>query len=952
MLRYAYARMKKVGARGVWSRAIVFLLGVCLSNANWADEVQNPRPVFYYFENGASVSIHGDEVAFTPPPGEDRIHGFRQAKGISNVVFIPEGIPENEKNTGTTTLTKEVDGRIVLRSEPKAAIPILWKTNDGQQKIAFITKDGKIIRFRDAHTQSKQAQPKHLDIKAFSYNIFSIPKGLGYNSDSPDDGYYILATVSVKAESLITATARPWLVSSYGLNEYIHTDTKLNYYAQYDPQMHSFLMEYKAEDADNRLIRIVANQRSTTVTFEDPDDHPSWKNGGHTRPLLSYSANAREEWMSHSHQSIQNLHSGDNVTDLITKSPRSTISNVTVTNDPNLLGKAQPRTKVNKPMLTSGGKEMNLDSVMATFSKRYSLSQIPDLKFNREDFRPIAISTLANPAQSVVVTGESGGGKSTFVKGFVRAILNGEYLDKGIDPKNTEIIRFSALSLDSGTSNRGDYELKMDALIKYAEWALKSGIRVIYIVDEIHALNGSGTSQGSPNDGIHALLEPLGEGVLTIIGMTTSENYMQIASRPDAARRLPAWPLPVTPIEEIPTKLKNWIEAYGKPEVSDDFLRHLTDLAIEFDSNGEPLSRASRLLQRIYTEAAYDNLTMSEVEANSQYVLEAASRFYGYNVANFSMDGLDDKLDAMDEKLSHIVGYDNIKEKVKAYYISTVTRSRIADKVGGRLLFISPPGLGKSTLNKAIADALGRPYVRIALSAYTDREMLYSDVARAILKNPFSHIFFDELGDAPRDIIAALNSLLDDNRISADINYGKANADHTKVTVYLDRAYVTAATNSGSTYIDDFMKGKTQGTELGFAAMTSPEKVATWEVAKLKARAAEEGLFASLIDRFELVPVMYYDREHFRAILRTNFDRGLEIIRKRRNVSLYVSQERKDRVIEKLMTEHYSETASPRAAIEDMANIIESYSSFLYVEKDSPKAASVLRHNCKLLLGE
>ncbi len=55
-------------------------------------------------------------------------------------------------------------------------------------------------------------------------------------------------------------------------------------------------------------------------------------------------------------------------------------------------------------------------------------------------------------------------------------------------------------------------------------------------------------------------------------------------------------------------------------------------------------------------------------------------------------------------------------EKVKERIIQHLAVMKLKqEKQGSILLFCGPPGTGKTSLGKSIADALGRKYVRISL---------------------------------------------------------------------------------------------------------------------------------------------------------------------------------------------------------------------------------------------
>ena len=60
-------------------------------------------------------------------------------------------------------------------------------------------------------------------------------------------------------------------------------------------------------------------------------------------------------------------------------------------------------------------------------------------------------------------------------------------------------------------------------------------------------------------------------------------------------------------------------------------------------------------------------------------------------------------------------------EKVKDRIIEHLAVMKLKhDKQGSILLLAGPPGTGKTSLGKSIADALGRKYVRISLGGVKD----------------------------------------------------------------------------------------------------------------------------------------------------------------------------------------------------------------------------------------
>ncbi|MEZ4814262.1 MAG: AAA family ATPase [Bdellovibrionota bacterium] len=873
------------------------------------------RPFFYFFSNGAQLSIKEGQLIFTPSGDDLDGQAFTEKIAENSLMLVPETMSQNATNPNATVLNKSEGNALVLQTPSAEAVPLMWRDESGISHLAFITQEGSFFYFDHALANS-DAFPYHP--VSFSYRILP----------TSESDYVIIANVGKSGDALAVNKGHPWVISSSGESHLLNFEIPTSYVFTYDEVLRKAFFE-KAKPQN--LLEIGVD-RVTQFSHAKKREIPAWDGSKKYRPRFSVVLSGNVEWNSESQGRAIHL-----------KAPL-----VLTSSDPKAPNVKRTLSPIPDIQVESGNK-IKADKLLFEFAHKYTLSDIPDYGFHTQEFRPLAVSLFADPAGSIVVTGESGGGKTTYVEAFTRAILSGQFADKGIDPSNTEVIHFSSSSLTSGTTLRSAEEAKIEAIIKYAEWAHKNGITVIFFIDEIHTLTSSGTSHESSNDVFHSFLGPLAKGHLKIVGTTTNDNYLTIAARPDLERRLPPYAYKPITEAEVPARLEMWIAAHGKENLSQKYLSYVSQLAIEFDSSGEPISRAARLLGRIYTEAKFDGIEIASLETNPQYALDVAARFYGYNVQNFTVETLDTKIAEIDEKLGEIVGFEGIKEKIKDFHIRTVSRSRLADKPEGRFLMISPKGLGKSTTVSAVADALGRPYVRIALSAYSDREMLYSDIARAAKKNPYSVILFDELGDAPRDIIAALNSALDAQKISADINYGKSGTSHLKTTIDLGRTLVFAATNSGATLIEEAYKNAHKAIGFSTAEIEKDPEVKI-DIEALKNRAIAEGLFDSLTDRFEIVPVLYYTREKYEKILSIHYDRMFRKLNERNQLDVSLDAAAKEGYIIHLMKKYFLPTASPRAAIKELDETIENYFAYLKTKDVAPAAAAQVLKSCKALL--
>ncbi|WP_238614522.1 AAA family ATPase [Borrelia turcica] len=118
---------------------------------------------------------------------------------------------------------------------------------------------------------------------------------------------------------------------------------------------------------------------------------------------------------------------------------------------------------------------------------------------------------------STILIGEPGIGKTAIVEGLAIKIANKEIKSK---LQNKVILKIDTSDLVSGTKYRGEFEERLNNIIK----SIKNNKDTIIFIDEIHTLMGAGNSEGAL-DASNILKPALSRSEIQIIGATTYDEY-------------------------------------------------------------------------------------------------------------------------------------------------------------------------------------------------------------------------------------------------------------------------------------------------------------------------------------------------------------------------------------------------------------------------------------------
>jgi ATP-dependent Lon protease len=213
--------------------------------------------------------------------------------------------------------------------------------------------------------------------------------------------------------------------------------------------------------------------------------------------------------------------------------------------------------------------------------------------------------------------------------------------------------------------------------------------------------------------------------------MNTDER-LELLSEPDVKKRL----------ERVLTQLRHRIEVYRVKEridtqVREEFGRHQREMVLrqkmkaiqeELGEIGDETADAQEL-EKAITEAGMPEEVEAVARKQLQRLAAMPAASAEYTVTRTYLDWLvelpwkketQDKLDLVAART--ILDQDHYDlDKVKRRMIEYLAVRKLApDKKGPILCLVGPPGVGKTSLGRSIARALGREFVRISLGGVRD----------------------------------------------------------------------------------------------------------------------------------------------------------------------------------------------------------------------------------------
>lgn len=436
-----------------------------------------------------------------------------------------------------------------------------------------------------------------------------------------------------------------------------------------------------------------------------------------------------------------------------------------------------------------------------------------DLVIGREkEINEIIETLLRKNKNNPLLIGDAGVGKSAIVEELARRIKNKNVPEK---LKQAKIVSIEMSNLVAGTKYRGEFEEKLNKIIKEIE----NNPNIILFIDEIHTISNAGGAEGAIN--ASDILKPyLARGKIKLIGATTTNEYNKFISKDKALRRrfelIKINEPKKDETEEILSKIKPSFEHHYNIIITNENIKEIVNLTDKY------------ILDRYNPDKSIDLLdsvcAMKEVEFSKEKIInELKEKLKKLKLKKEEMVKINNFKDALNYRTKEINLEKKIEEEKKRPKIITsndiknvlyrkeniknpeikwnelnkylnefiigqekqikeiiYTLKNKEEDIPVSLLLSGKTGVGKTQTVKLISKYLKLPLIRLDMSEYNDYPSIsrligtsqgyigYDDenIFDKVKMNPSSIILLDELEKAHPSVINLFLQILDEGYIT------------------------------------------------------------------------------------------------------------------------------------------------------------------------------------------
>lgn len=386
---------------------------------------------------------------------------------------------------------------------------------------------------------------------------------------------------------------------------------------------------------------------------------------------------------------------------------------------------------------------------------------------------------LDNPY--LLVLGDSGTGKTTFINKLVEMAEKDEFSEIGLKlyPSKLDMVSLSTKSAFKGAFE-SNFRKAISDLVMRAE---KVGKKPLLIIEDIQLTAPSGQTSADVTDAYILMLQMMEQYKFPIVGTCTYDEYRQTVAK----KRRYNDKFTISRIKE-PDKESTLIilkengtllEKEYNQHISDSTYERVYDLSYQFIRDKKFPAKALTLLNQACAYA----YTHKKENVDASCVEYIMSRDYNVPSARLSTNLLE-SINIIDSNVrSKVFGQDDAVDKLMKYWKIKQAGLTKKNKPIASLLFVGPTGVGKTELAKQFADAVGYKLIRFDMSEYKESHSIskligspagyvgYDEggmLVNVIKSNPSCVLLLDEIEKAHQNVYDVLLQIMDNAELTGN----------------------------------------------------------------------------------------------------------------------------------------------------------------------------------------
>ena len=242
-----------------------------------------------------------------------------------------------------------------------------------------------------------------------------------------------------------------------------------------------------------------------------------------------------------------------------------------------------------------GNKKLLIEELGCDLNKK-AIDGLVDPVIGREDEIKRVLEILSRRGKNnPILIGDAGVGKTAIVEELARRIVND---DVPFSLKDKRIISLDMASSVAGTKYRGEFEERMNKVIK----ELEDNDNIILFIDEVHTLVGAGGAEGAI-DASNIFKPALARGKIRCIGATTTSEFKRYIEKDSALERRFQKVVIKEPdkknVRNILLNLKGIYEGFHNVAIGDDIIDLIISLSNKYIFNRREPDKSIDILDEV-----------------------------------------------------------------------------------------------------------------------------------------------------------------------------------------------------------------------------------------------------------------------------------------------------------------------------------------------------------------